>query len=769
MGKKDYKSIFESLPIRTFLIDSSMKILTLNRKMREWHPPGVGGGRHRCYEVFFSPPREEICPHCPAVKTFKDGKEHTALAEVSGNGEKVRYRISSAPVLPRDGQVEAAIVTLEDTLDRLIFRPLYKKAIDAIFLVDEKGRYIDVNEKAVELSGYSREELLERTIRDLVPPGAPIKIFPRILKEGKASGEFELLKKDGSLVPVEINAVLLEVGGRKIVQGIVRDVRERKKMEAELIRAGKEWSRTFDAMSDGVSIHDLNRRILKANNALGKLLERPPEELIGETCHRVFHGLSHPMDHCPMSRCLVSKKPENSELYEPYLKRWVSITTAPILDEDGEVTRIVHVVRDITERKKSEEMLRHTVEELAAYHEIERSIIETPNLSSLLRFIVAKAKELTGADAAFYSFVEGDVIQHHTFDGIRTKEFKEVTLLKGEGLGWLAFKEDKPVVVEDILTEARIGNQPREAAKKEGLVSFLAVPVRSGKGEPLGVLYAANRRKTRFTQDQIRTLLTLAGQSSVAIEHARLFEETRRAYEELKSLDELKSNLIANVSHELRTPITIAKGAIELAMEEEDADKKEELLKKALSALERQNFIVGNLIEAAKVHKDRPHVSLAPVKLDKTISMICEEFGPAANKRGISLRVKIEEGLPRVIGDYEQLKQLLRNFIHNAIKFNKEGGAVEIEARKAEGSIKVCVTDTGIGIPHDVIGRVFDHFYQVDSSLTRRYGGTGMGLAIAKRIVDAHGGKIWAESEEGKGSRFCFTLPLRARGMSTSI
>jgi PAS domain S-box-containing protein len=768
MGKRDYKYIFDSLPIRTFLVDPNMKVLTLNRKMREWHPHIKKAGGRRCYEVFFSPPRRGVCIHCPAAKTLKDGREHTALAEIACNGEKARYRISSAPILSPNGEVEAAVVTLEDALDKLIYRPLYEKAIDAIFLVDEKGRYIDVNEKALELSGYSRDEVLRKTIRDLIPPGTPLRIFPKVLREGKASGEFQLLKKDGTLVPVELNAVMLEIGGRKIVQGIVRDVTERKKMEAELIQAGREWRRTFDSMSDGVSIHDLNRRILKANNALGDLLGRRSEELMGDECFRAFHGLSQPVENCPMSRCLVSRKPETQEFYEPYLKRWISITTAPIPDENGEITRIVHVVRDITERKKSEEMLRHTVEELAAFHEIDRSIIERPDLSSLLRFIVGKARQLTGADAAFYSFVEGDVIRHHTFDGIRTREFKQIRLRKGEGLGWLALEEDKPIVVEDILAETRLVNPPLEAVKKEGLVSILAVPFKSGKGEPLGVLYVANRRRTRFTDEQIMTLVTLAGQSSVAIEHARLFEETRKAYEELKSLDELKSNILANVSHELRTPITIARGAIELAMEEEDARRKGELLEKALGALERQDFIVGNLIEAARSHKSRPRLSLSPVRLDKIISLICDEFRSVAEKRSIALRVKIERDLPRVRGDYEQLKQLLRNFVHNAIKFNKEGGEVTIEAGKRGDSVMVCVADTGIGIPPDMIERVFDHFYQVDSSLTRRYGGTGIGLAIARNIAEAHGGKIWAESQEGKGSRFCFTLPLsRSRGPPT--
>ncbi len=116
--------------------------------------------------------------------------------------------------------------------------------------------------------------------------------------------------------------------------------------------------------------------------------------------------------------------------------------------------------------------------------------------------------------------------------------------------------------------------------------------------------------------------------------------------------------------------------------------------------------------------------------------------------------------LPRVKGDFKALKHVFHNLIDNAIKFNKDGGEVLIEAREKQGMIEVCVSDTGIGIPRELQKKVFERFYQVDSSLTRRYGGTGMGLEIAREIMEAHGGEIKVESRPGGGSRFCFTLPI---------
>jgi len=236
----------------------------------------------------------------------------------------------------------------------------------------------------------------------------------------------------------------------------------------------------------------------------------------------------------------------------------------------------------------------------------------------------------------------------------------------------------------------------------------------------------------------------------------KAYEKLQRAHEELKTLDEMKSNIIANVSHELRTPITIAKGAIELVMDEKDQKKRKELLKIALNALLRQNFIVEDLLQAARL--ERGEMKLEKVDMANLINRVTEEFRPMLMKNNIQMEKNVEEGL-FATADPNQIEHVLRNLITNAIKFNKPGGSVIIEAQKRGDMVEVCVSDTGIGIPEDQQEKIFERFYQVDSSPSRRYGGTGMGLAIVKEIVEAHGGKVTVESRPGEGSRFCFTVP----------
>lgn len=242
-----------------------------------------------------------------------------------------------------------------------------------------------------------------------------------------------------------------------------------------------------------------------------------------------------------------------------------------------------------------------------------------------------------------------------------------------------------------------------------------------------------------------------------------LYERSRKLrkdYEELKSLDELKSNLIARVSHELKTPITIGKAAVELAIREDDPGKRRDMLVMALEAWNRENRIVTDLVNAARLKRGELKLNLEGLDIKDVITRCSRDMKQVARKKGVTIRTSIPGELPRVKGDFKALRHVFYNLIDNGIKFNHEGGEVLIEAARKGQLVEICVIDTGIGIPEDKLEKIFDRFYQIDESLTRRYGGTGMGLTIAKEIVEAHGGEIRVESRPGRGSRFCFTLPV---------
>ncbi len=262
-------------------------------------------------------------------------------------------------------------------------------------------------------------------------------------------------------------------------------------------------------------------------------------------------------------------------------------------------------------------------------------------------------------------------------------------------------------------------------------------------------------------------------------------EESKRglevSYEELTTLDNMKEELISNVSHELRTPLTVAKGAIELTMEDESDPEKRELLVRGKASLIRLNDLIEELLTAAKLKAEprprdegvldlgkliaRPYVvsakvfSREPVDIGELITKGIEEFATAARIKNITIAHRVQDGLPKVLGDISDLRILFSNLMSNAIKFNKENGKISIDAKATDDTVLVSVSDTGIGIAKEHLDKIFQRFYQVESDATRSYPGVGLGLWIAKNIVEKHGGKIWVESQAGRGSAFILELP----------
>jgi signal transduction histidine kinase len=236
--------------------------------------------------------------------------------------------------------------------------------------------------------------------------------------------------------------------------------------------------------------------------------------------------------------------------------------------------------------------------------------------------------------------------------------------------------------------------------------------------------------------------------------------ELTEANKELRSVDLLKNDIISNVSHELRTPITIVKGSLQMLEEETDPESKSQLTKMALNAMDRQNQIVEDLVASAAIQKGGAKLNLEPVDVNAAITLSCKKTNPKALEKKIKLSHKYQEDLSPVYADYKKLQHILRNLLHNSLKFTEPGGKITIDAIKKDGVVEVSMSDTGIGISDDTMNKIFEPLFQGDPSSTRQFEGTGMGLAIAKELVEAHEGRLSVKSILGKGSKFSFTLPI---------
>ncbi|MBI2871039.1 MAG: PAS domain-containing protein [Candidatus Omnitrophica bacterium] len=229
-----------------------------------------------------------------------------------------------------------------------------------------------------------------------------------------------------------------------------------------------------------------------------------------------------------------------------------------------------------------------------------------------------------------------------------------------------------------------------------------------------------------------------------------------------RELEQLKKDFVNNVSHELRTPLVTLQKALALVQDESTGGNLSETQKKflaiALRNQENLSRLIDDLLDIAKLESGRMRLDMKPVHVDVVIESTCQNLEPWAGSKNIKIERKFDKHLPEMPMDAKRIGQVLTNLIGNSIKFTPQGGKITVEAQGLLGLVEVSVRDTGVGIPKEELGRIFDKFYQVRSRAHSDVAGTGLGLSIAKEIVELHGGKIWVESEPGKGTEFTFTI-----------
>jgi signal transduction histidine kinase len=246
------------------------------------------------------------------------------------------------------------------------------------------------------------------------------------------------------------------------------------------------------------------------------------------------------------------------------------------------------------------------------------------------------------------------------------------------------------------------------------------------------------------------------------VEKTKVAQVNIRDITDRRKLDKVKSEFVSMVSHELRTPLSAIKEGVEIVADgtqgKLNRDQKE-CLGIALSNIRRLNRLIGDILDISKIQSNLLKVSIAPCSVNEVIDQVYNLMRIEIEKRGLVLVTNPEKGLPPVMADKDRLIQILMNLLNNAVKFTRENSKVLLSARAADGAVEFSVRDEGPGIADEEVARLFGRFVQLDSTLVRRVGGTGLGLYISKNLVEAMGGRIWAESKVGEGSVFKFILP----------
>ena len=410
--------------------------------------------------------------------------------------------------------------------------------------------------------------------------------------------------------------------------------------------------------------------------------------------------------------------------------------------------------------------LRTSLDRLSRLMKIGAAISSELDLDALLRTISQTTSHLLQAERSTVFVV--DPVKSELWSRVAEGlDNKEIRIPLSAGIAGQVATTGNPVRISDAYRDPRFNP---EVDKKTGYQtrSILCVPMRNRRGQVIGVFQVLNKRDGEFTTLDEQLLASLSSQAAVAVENAKLYEEVQRTLAQLQALDRMKTDFLNAISHELRTPLAPILGYTEILLGGGMGTLPANALR-GVQAIAESGKRLLNLIESllAFIRLDQGAMALKREPTDVSALLLAEveAFRDRATERKLTLKVIAPEQLPPILADPQELTMALKHLLDNALKFTPAGGTISVSARQTtEGEglpgVEIAVQDTGIGIPADQHERIFERFYQADSSLTRQYGGVGIGLAVVKQTIEAHGSAVVVESEPGKGSTFRFALPL---------
>ena len=424
-------------------------------------------------------------------------------------------------------------------------------------------------------------------------------------------------------------------------------------------------------------------------------------------------------------------------------------------------------LRYAIQRHRAEETLKERNRELLILQKISETILGSLDLKAVLEKILEEAMVTDSFDLGNIRLLDrsGEMLEVVAGRGYRHSEhvlghraLARTTESGQSKFGDRLFRE--PCIEEEL---QQCGGY--RTLKKEGVESFIMVPVRAN-GEVVGTLQLASRTPRKFKPEEVNLLQTIGNQLGVAVQKAQLYEETVRQAVELERANKLQADFTAMIAHDLRSPLMNIMGVAEVmvaGMFGSVSREQTKWLGRIQSNSQSLVDLVSDFLDVSKLESGYIDLSRETLNLSALIQKNLDSYRVLALDKKISIRGSVDPSLPVIHADPRRLDQVLSNLISNAIKFTREDGEVEVGAALMDAArVKVWVGDNGVGIAANEIGRLFEKYRQGDNVKHSTHRGTGLGLVICKMIVEAHGGRIWVESFEGKGTTFFFSLPAGA-------
>jgi PAS domain S-box-containing protein len=610
----------------------------------------------------------------------------------------------------------------------------------------EEGSYLDVNDSYVQTFGFSRKELLGRTSVEMgiiEAETARKKILQALGKKQAVKNlDVELYTKSGRRVNALLSGDKMEINGRTCLLCVISDITERKKMEQELRESEEKLNAVVNSAGANIHMLDKDCNIIWTNQASRNMYG---EDIIGRKCYEAFHQLKEPCQPfpCPTFQALRDGKTrewENKVINKDGQMVYVNVVSSVALrDEEGNPQAVVEINRDITDRKKAGEALKESEERYRALVNLGANIGEA---------VVMLQDDERGAGM-------------HTFVN---EEWTHITGYSEEELLNISMSD---IIHPRDREEALVRHRKRIRGEELSGLYELSIIRKDGTEVPVEVTFAHSNYKGKPANVGYIRDITDRKQMEEALQ--KKMEELENAYSELQKIDEMKDSFLSTVSHELRTPLTSIKGFAEILLSyEEDRETQKEFLNIINEESERLTRLIDDLLDLARLESGRQEWVTDRIAITDIITQAVHAVHSLVTQKRLNIQTDLASDLPYYAGDKDRLIQVVTNLLSNAIKFTPEEGEIKVKAelvkdtqsKKPVEAIRVSVSDTGIGIEAKNQEAVFERFKQVGDTMTDKPKGTGLGLPICKEIVEYYKGRMWVESEPGKGSTFYFTLPL---------
>jgi signal transduction histidine kinase len=398
---------------------------------------------------------------------------------------------------------------------------------------------------------------------------------------------------------------------------------------------------------------------------------------------------------------------------------------------------------------------------LKVLNDLFQKLNTTLDLDLTLHMVAEAPKALLGADLTSIALLDedGEHLSVAAAAGVDVKLLAGQRWSADNALVSAALSGGRPYVVDDpaqhlnALPAALVGQ-----SASGPIAALVSVPLLLSD-EPLGGLVVAYSKPHTFTEEDLAFLHALGQEAALAIRNARLYEREREQVARLRALDELQDGFVSAVSHELRTPLTCIKTSVDLlhATSAGLSEPQVDLIRTIEHHVGRLEALVNDLLEITRLEAGQVTLSKQPTDLRQIANRVVETLRPLTDRKGQTVHLRWPEAMSPVEVDRRRIEQVLTNIFSNAIKFTPKGGQIDIHAIETPDSLQVCVADNGPGILEKDQARVFDKFYVVADG--RGLSGVGLGLYIARQMIELHSGRIWVDSQVGEGSTFCFALP----------